>query len=62
MNYLTIKDMRRIKKMKIADVSNITGLHRETVSKIERGLTNPSVSDLESVCGVLGLSVKICID
>jgi transcriptional regulator with XRE-family HTH domain len=61
MDLRKLKDIRRIKKISIQDLSKITGISRQTISLIERGQANPTIETLETICKELNVEIKFVI-
>lgn len=59
MDYSILKIIRRQNKMKIIELAQKTGIHRETLSNIERGKNNTDVRSLEKICKVFDLELQI---
>lgn len=59
MNYKILKNTRLGQKMTILKLAEKTGIHRETLSKIERGINNTDVKTLEKICSIFNLKVNI---
>lgn len=59
MDYTILRIIRRQAKMTILKLSEKTGIHRETLSNIERGKNNTDVRSLEKICKVFDLEVQI---
>lgn len=43
---MTLRELRESRKLSLLDVERSTGIHRGTLSKIERGLEAPSPTQL----------------
>ena len=44
------------------ELSSLTGIDQSIISKIERGLANPSVGTLKRIAKALGKELKISFD
>lgn len=56
-----IKSRRATLKISQVDLSELSGVSICTIKDIERGAGNPSLSVLEKICDVLGLTISIDI-
>ncbi len=59
MNYGKIKSVRQKNKISILEMADLTGVSRETISLVERGLISPNVASLEKI--LLPLNLKLYI-
>lgn len=50
---------RKIAGMTQKQLSSLTGIYQADISKIERGLANPSISTLEKLAGGMGMTLKV---
>lgn len=55
----SIKKRRKELKLSQSYVADLTGLSINTISKVERGETNPTVDVLEKIAAVLGMALKL---
>ena len=53
-----LRDIRREQKMTICELADRSGLHRNTVQRVETG-GGVSVSNLEAMLAVLGYEIEI---
>ncbi len=53
-----IKRARKDKKMTQEDLADKVGLHYTTVSRIERGLSNPPVQTIDKIAKALKVSLS----
>lgn len=53
-----IKDLRRTHQLTLRDMAAKTGLSSGFISKIERGLSNPSTSNLQKICYTLDITIN----
>lgn len=53
-----IKAIRTKKKVSQGDIAKALGVHISYISQIERGIRNPTLSTIEKIAGVLGVSIK----
>jgi transcriptional regulator with XRE-family HTH domain len=51
-----IKEIREEKNMTQGDIHRASGLDRAYISRIESGLINPTVSNLEKIANALNIS------
>ena len=56
-----LKDIRRMKKMSIKDLSMETKISRATLGRIERGVANPTHNNLEAIAVALGVRIEILL-
>lgn len=61
MDYKRIREIRKGKKITLGELSGKTGIHRVRLSRIEEGSEATRVIDLEKICEVLGLEVRIIL-
>jgi transcriptional regulator with XRE-family HTH domain len=57
-----ILEIRKIKKMTQEDLVNKTGFDIKQIGRIERGISNPSISSIEAIATALGVEVKELFD
>jgi transcriptional regulator with XRE-family HTH domain len=58
-NLKELKEIRIQRKMKITEMSKITGISRNLITRIENGKGNPSFTNVCSIVYALGLEVRI---
>ena len=56
-----ISKAREEKKITQTELSKITGIHQAEISKIERGIGNPSIKTLQRIAKGLGLNLELFI-
>ena len=61
MDYSALRDYRKLRGISIKSVAAEVGLSRDTISDIERGVSNPGVSTLERICSAIGLGLSLTI-
>lgn len=61
MNYTIFKEIREIKGISLLALSKDTNINRNTLSRIERGIANPSISTIEIICSKLDLEIRLLI-
>jgi transcriptional regulator with XRE-family HTH domain len=54
-----LKEIRRSRKIKIQELSKITGISRNLISRIENGEGNPSFQNVIKLAEGLGLKIEI---
>ncbi len=59
--YIKIKERRNLLGITQQDLADISGVALRTVKQIESGRGNPSVSTLNKIANVLGLSVDLVV-
>lgn len=59
MDLKALKDIRKMRKLSIKELSKQTGINDDRISLIERGLVNPSFETVERIAE--GLNCKIVI-
>jgi len=57
-----IRDLRKAKKLTLAEVANATGLSIGHLSQVERGISAPSVRHLQSIGVALGVKLSWFFD
>jgi len=62
MDLSIIKELRRIRKIKIQDLAKQSGIHRNTMSNIENNRSNPTLEQLESILKCLNLKLAIAFE
>ncbi|MCI8422341.1 MAG: helix-turn-helix domain-containing protein [Lawsonibacter sp.] len=55
---VTLRDLRRQHGLTLQEMSEKTGLSTGFLSKIERGLSQPSISNLHKICYVLRITIN----
>lgn len=60
MDLRRLKDIRRSQKITIKKLSKVTGIHRDRISLVERGLVNPSFETVVEI--VKGINAKLVIE
>lgn len=58
----TIKEMRKLKKIKQKDFANLIGVSERTLFNYESGETIPSLTKLDQISKVLGISKEVLFD
>ena len=58
MDYAEIARLRRKQGLRQEDVASKIGVHVLTVSRWERGITEPNLSELKKLCEVLDVSLE----
>lgn len=53
MELLKLKEVRLMRKISIKEVSKITGINRDRISLIERGIVNPSFDTVVKIADAL---------
>lgn len=61
MDLTKLKEIRKMRKMSIKEISKITGINRQRISYIERGLVNPSWKSVEAITKALNAEINISI-
>ena len=56
-----VSEARELKGITQTQLSKITGIHQAEISKIERGIGNPSIKTLERIAKGLGLNLELFI-
>lgn len=56
---LTIKERRKFLKITQENLADIAGVSERTLRDIEKGITNPELESLMSICEVLGLKLNV---
>lgn len=59
---LTLQNARARVGLSQKELSELTGIDQSDISKIERGVANPSVSTLERLARAMGMEVSISIE
>ncbi len=58
----SLKSLRIAKKMSQAELAFLAEVDRTFVSHIERGMTNPSILSLDTLCFALGISLSVLFE
>lgn len=58
----SLKTLRIAKKMSQAELAFLAEVDRTFVSHIERGMTNPSIISLDTLCYALGISLAVLFE
>ena len=61
MDYKKLKELRRFRRISLKELSEMTGINRNTLSAIECGKCNPTVNRLEAIIGALDLQIIISL-
>jgi transcriptional regulator with XRE-family HTH domain len=56
-----LKELRRLKKITLKEISKNTGISRNTLSSMERGKGNPSFSTVQSYIEAIGVKIIITL-
>lgn len=56
---ITVSKARELKGLTQAELARITGIHQAEISKIERGIGNPSVKTLDRIAKGLGVNLEL---
>ena len=56
-----LKEIRKMRKLSIKEVSESTGINRQRISYIERGIVNPSWKTVEAISEALNAQIIISI-
>ena len=59
---LKIKVVRTLKEISRDDISNAIGVDKSYLSKLERGLANPTIIYLKAIADYFGIDVKDFFD
>lgn len=54
-----IKHRRRVLGLTIRDLADLTGMSKTTISKIERGVGNPTFEVLQNIFEYLNLEINV---
>lgn len=54
-----IKNRRKVLGLTIIELSELTGMSKTTISKIESGNSNPTFAILENILKYLNLEIKV---
>ncbi len=58
MNYELLKEKRKDMGLTIVKLMELSGVHRETLSMIERGIADPHMSTLIKISKILKLKIS----
>lgn len=58
----SLKTLRIAQKMSQAELAFLADVDRTFVSHIERGMTNPSILSLDTLCYALGISLSVLFE
>ncbi len=61
MDLKKLRDIRRMRKISIKDLSKTTGINRDRISLIERGKVNPSFNTVETIAKAIGAEIILSI-
>lgn len=59
---LKIKILRTLKEVSQDDISNALGVDKSYLSKLERGMANPSILYLRSIANYFGVNIEVLLD
>lgn len=59
MDLRKLKEVRKMRRIKIKDIAKETGISRNLVSLIENGKGNPSFRNVEKIANTIGLEIMI---
>ena len=59
---LKIKVLRTLKDVSQDEISNVIGVDKSYLSKLERGLANPTILYLKSLANYFGIEIKDLVD
>lgn len=59
--YPEFESLRRHKRMRLYQVAQITGLSRQVISRIEKGLGNPKMKNVLKYCEAIGVKLVAII-
>lgn len=54
-----LREIRKIKKISIKELSKKTGINRDRISLIERNKVNPSLKTVEAIAEAIGVKIEI---
>lgn len=54
-----IKHRRKVLGLTIRDLADLTGISKNTISQIERGVSNPTFEVLQDIFEYLNLEIKV---
>ncbi len=61
MDLKKLKEIRLMRKISIKQVSKDTGINRDRISLIERGVVNPSFETVETIANSIGADILLII-
>jgi transcriptional regulator with XRE-family HTH domain len=61
MNLKTLKEIRKLRKISIKELSRLTGVSRDRISLIERDKVNPSFGTVKTICAALNCNIVITL-
>jgi len=61
MDLKKLKELRKQRKIKINELSKMTGISRNLITRIENGNGNPTFANVVKIVEVLGLELRILI-
>jgi len=61
MDLTKLKEIRKMRKLSIRQLSAITGIHHDRISYIERAKVNPSFKTVEAIAEALGAKIIISL-
>jgi transcriptional regulator with XRE-family HTH domain len=61
MDYKRLKGIRKFKKITLKELSKQTGIHRNSLAKIENGLGNPTGETLDRIIKALDANIIISL-
>lgn len=54
-----IRERRKFLKLRLEDLSELSGVNKRTVHLVEQGTANPSIDTLQKIAKVTGLELKL---
>ena len=61
MDFSKLRDVRKMRKMRVCEMAKKAGMSRNNISKIERGVGNPRWRTLERMAEILEVQIVIMI-
>lgn len=61
MDYKKLKELRKFRNVSLKELSDMTGINRNTLSSIECGRCNPTINRLEAIARALDLRIIISL-
>ncbi|WP_372711452.1 helix-turn-helix domain-containing protein [Hyphomicrobium sp.] len=61
MDLTKLKEIRKMRKISIKDLSKQTGINRDRISLIERGVVNPSFKTVEAIAEAIGAKIILTL-
>lgn len=61
MELTILHEIRKQKKVSIKELASRTGINRDRISLIERGLVNPSFDTVQKIVDALGFEIKLIL-